>query len=93
MSFVCISPNRVERQTTHVSGVHEHLCSVQLRLIEQLSPEMALDVYKAAAVLHFKPIPEVHSALFSNVLKNAEYLELSDSASLLQVMAPPVAWF
>jgi len=76
--------HRVDQQPPHVSSVHEHLRNVQLRLIEQLSPRMALDVYKAFAALHFKPIPEVHNALLCNVLKNTESMVLPDVSGLLQ---------
>lgn len=77
--------HRAESEKSNVSSVHEHLCNVQLRLVEQLSPRTALDVYKAFAALRFKPVNEVHESLFNNVVKSIESLELPDVASFLQV--------
>ena len=73
--------------TLRLSNVHGQLRSVQLRLVQQLSPAAALDVYKAFAVLRFKPVDEVHEALFTNVVCHTGSLGLPDIANFLQVHA------
>lgn len=70
----------------------QQLGDLQLRLVKQLPPLAALDVYKALAALRLTPSDDIHDVIFNALVHHMDDLTVAQISSFLQVQSCLVLW-